>query len=87
MKKYSNCRTFHTGIFAPHTIEIDGRLVSIDRGDAASVVDYYTNIRGLAMHGHATDNSGNEYTIYASGPDISTPDTRAIAIPGGGAKA
>ena len=42
MKKYINCRVYHTGLSAAHTIELPGRLVSIVRGDASSVIDYYT---------------------------------------------
>lgn len=86
MKKYINCRVYHTGLSAAHTIELSGRLVSIVRGDASSVIDYYTR-RGLVKHGTATDNNGNNYTIYASGPDVSAADALVIAIPGGGVNA
>lgn len=83
MKKYINCRVYHTGLSAAHTIELPGRLVSIERGDASSVIDYCTR-RGLVKHGTATDSNGNKYTIYASGPDVSAADARVIAIPDGG---
>jgi len=86
MKKYTNCRVYHTGLFAAHTIELPGRLVSIVRGDASSVIDYYTR-RGLVKHGTSTDNNGGNYTIYASGPDVSATDARVIAIPDGGVNA
>lgn len=85
MKKYINCRVYRTGISAAHTIELPGRLVSIERGDASSVIDYCTR-HGLVKHGTATDNNGNNYTIYASGPDVSAADARVIAIPDGGIK-
>lgn len=87
MKKYINCRVYRTGLSAAHTIELSGRLVSIERGDASTVVNYYTRVRGLVKHGHATDNNGNGYTIYASGPDVNAPDARVVAIPDGGVKA
>ena len=80
MKNYSNCPVFHTGLSAAHTIELPGRLVSIVRGDASSVIDYYTR-RGLVKHGTATDSNGDNYTIYASGPDVSAADARVIAVP------
>lgn len=80
MKKYINCRVYHTGLSAAHTIELPGRLVSIERGDVSSVIDYYTR-RGLVKHGTATDSNGGNYTIYASGPDVSAADARVIAVP------
>lgn len=83
MKKYINCRVYRTGLSAAHTIELPGRLVSIERGDACSIIEYYTR-RGLIKHGAATDNNGGNYTIYASGPDVSAADARVIAIPDGG---
>ena len=83
MKKYINCRVYHTGLSAAHTIELPGRLVSIERGDASSVIDYCTR-RGLVKHGTATDNNGGDYIIYASGPDVSAADALVIAIPDGG---
>lgn len=82
MKKYINCRVYHTGISAAHTIELPGRLVSIVRGDASSVIDYYTR-RGFVKHGTAIGNDGRNYTIYANGPDVSAADALVIAIPGG----
>ena len=81
MKKYINCRVYHTGLSAAHTIELPGRLVSIERGDMSSVIEYYTRVRGLVKHGTATDSNGNKYTIYASGPDVNAPDARVIAVP------
>lgn len=87
MKTYLNCRAYRTGISAAHTLELPGRLVSIERGDVSSVLAYYTTVRKLEKHGRATDNNGNEYTIYASGPDIAAPGTLVIAIPGGGVNA
>lgn len=80
MKKYINCRVYHTGTSAAHTIELPGRLVSIVRGDAQSVVEYYTR-RGFIKHSTATGNDGRNYTIYANSPDISAADVLVIAIP------
>lgn len=87
MKKYFDCRTYKTGISAPHTIEIDGRRVSIEHGNAPSIILYYTQVCGLVKHGYAIDNCGNTYTIYASGPNVNAPGARVIAIPNGGIKA
>ena len=73
MKTFNNCHSYHTGISKPHTIDICGRLTSIEYGDC---VEYYTKVKQLKKYAVATDTSGNRYTIYAKDFPLS-----AIAIP------
>lgn len=62
MKTFTNCRTYHTGISKPHTIDLFGRLTSIEYGDC---LQYYTREKGLKKYAIATDSNGNRYTVYA----------------------
>lgn len=80
IKFYFNCRTYRTGIFPPHTIEIDGRRAHIERGDAAAAVAYYTQHDGMKKRAEASDTAGNLYDVYTSGPDVVT-SVYAVAIP------
>ena len=61
MKNLYNCKLYHTGISAPHTIEIEGRLTSIENGDT---MRYYIR-NGFTPYAIATGTDGNIYAIYA----------------------
>ena len=59
MKHLEHCRTYRTGISAPHTIDIEGRLTSIV---ARATLPYYSH---MTQYATATDNAGNRYDVYA----------------------
>ena len=81
MKTFTNCQTYHTGINDPHTIEINGRLVSISYANKLNrdcVFKYYTETKLFTLQAIAIDKAGNEYKVYADNP-LATCD-RVIAI-------
>lgn len=57
IKLYNNCKVYHTGLYKPHTIEIDNNI-------RISIV-YYSkdNIQGKLI-AIAADNNNNQYDIY-----------------------
>lgn len=58
MGKYINCNTYKTGLYKPHTIQLDNNLVSI----VYYPVEYTEN---PILYAAAIDKSGNEYKIYS----------------------
>lgn len=56
-----DCKLYHTGISAPHTIEINGRLTSIVDG---STMRYYIR-EGFTPYAIATATDGNTYAVFA----------------------
>lgn len=62
MRTFKDCRTYHTGLNKPHTIDINGRLTSIEYGDC---LKYYTEVKQFKKYATATDTRGNKYTVYA----------------------
>ena len=60
MKRYTDCRTYHTGLYKPHTIQLEnGFTVSIVYYDKTG---HTNNMKHFAI---ATDSNGNNYDIFS----------------------
>lgn len=68
---YSNCQSIHTGIYAPHTLYVCGKGISIVYGDC---IKYYTEQKHFKPIAKATDERGFSYTIYSDNDGV-------VAIP------
>ena len=76
MTHYNDCPSYACFPYNPHTIKINDRNISIERGDCLA---YYMK-KGFTQVATATDTRGYNYTIYASNRD------GIIAIPTDGKK-
>lgn len=79
MKFYPDCISYCTGLSEPHTLVIDGRNVSIVRGNRDYTVSYYKYNRQFKPFAKATDRKGESYTLFTE--TRSDPFRSLVAIP------
>ena len=60
MKFYYDCKTYKTGLYKPHTIQVNNVNISI----IYSEKKYYVN--NMVLNGIAIDSNKNSYEIYTS---------------------
>lgn len=58
MKQYTDCQTYHTGLYKPHTIQLADNI--------RVPIVYYdeSNVKEKTLVAIATDTANNKYNVY-----------------------